>query len=207
MSLLLTLTGRELPSGSLKQNPMTNYTIESRIAHEIGVGERLLCSGRPRQGLLLRPADALLIPFSLLWGGFAIFWEVMVFRSGAPFFFKLWGIPFVLVGIYMIIGRFFTDAKQRARTLYAVTNERVIIVSGLLKETVQSLNLRTLSDISLTERSDGSGTISLGTRSSYAGFASAGWPGTRQYAPPALEGIPDARAVYEAIRQVQKAVA
>jgi hypothetical protein len=186
---------------------MTNYDIQSRIAQEIAAGERLLWSGRPRQGLLLRPADALLIPFSLMWGGFAIFWEAMVFRSGAPFFFRLWGIPFVLVGLYMIAGRFFTEARQRARTIYAVTNERVIIVSGLLKETVTSLSLRTLSDISLSERSDGSGTVSLGPSSPYAGFASAGWPGTRQYAPPALEGIPDARAVYETIRQAQKAAA
>ena len=186
---------------------MTDYQIESRVGKEIGSGERLLWSGRPRQGLRLRPADALLIPFSLMWGGFAIFWEAMVLRTGAPFFFKLWGIPFVLVGLYIIFGRFLTDAQQRGRTVYGVTNERVIIISGLLKETVTSLNLRSLSDLSLSERSDGSGTISLGPSSPYAWFASSGWPGTRQQMPPALDGIPNARAVYETIRQAQKAAA
>jgi Bacterial PH domain len=184
---------------------MTSHQLESRVAREIGVGERLLWSGRPRQGLMLRPGDALLIPFSLLWGGFAIFWEGAVFKMNAPFFFRLWGIPFVLVGLYLIVGRFFADARQRDRTLYAITNERVIIISGLFKEAVQSLNLKTLSDISLSEQRDGSGTVSLGPSSPYAWFASSGWPGGRQYLAPALEGIPDARSVYETIRQAQKA--
>jgi hypothetical protein len=186
---------------------MTDYEIESRVGKEIGAGERLLWSGRPRQGIILRPADALFIPFSLMWGGFAIFWEATVIRSGAPFFFKLWGIPFVLVGLYMIFGRFFTEAQQRARTIYAVTNERVIIISGLLKETLTSLNLRSLSDISVSEKSDGTGTISLGPSSPYAWFATSGWPGGRQYMPAALDGIQNARAVYETIRQAQKAAA
>lgn len=160
-----------------------------------GCRDKDSCSGRP---------TPLLIPFSLMWGGFAIFWEAMVFRTGAPFFFKLWGIPFVLVGLYLIVGRFFADARQRARTIYAVTNERVIIIAGLFKETVKSLNLQTLSDISLAEKSDGSGTVSLGPSSPYAWFTSSGWPGGGQYTPPALEGIPGARAVYETIRQAQK---
>jgi hypothetical protein len=183
---------------------MTSYQTESRIAREIGAGERLLWSGRPRQGLMLRPADALLIPFSLLWGGFAFFWEGTVLFTNAPFFFRLWGIPFVLVGVYLIVGRFFADARQRERTIYAVTNERIIIIAGLLKETVKSLSLKTLSDISLAERPDGTGTISLGPSSSYGWFSSAGWPGGRQNVAPALEGIPNARSVYETIRQAQK---
>jgi hypothetical protein len=183
---------------------MTDYQVESKVSKEIGGGERLLWTGRPRQGIMFRPADALFIPFSLMWGGFAIFWEASVLRTGAPFFFKLWGIPFVLVGLYIIVGRFFTDARQRARTIYAVTNERIIIMSGLLKETVTSLNLRSLSDLSLSEKSDGTGTISLGPSSPYTWFATSGWPGGRQYMPPALDGIPNARAVDETIRQAQK---
>ena len=51
--------------------------------------------------------------------------------ANAPFFFRMWGIPFVAVGLYMVFGRFFADAKQRSKTYYGVTSERVIIVSGL----------------------------------------------------------------------------
>jgi hypothetical protein len=66
---------------------------DSQIKPELGNSERLLWAGRPRQGVLFRATDAFLIPFSLMWGGFAIFWESMAIAKGTPFFFALWGIP------------------------------------------------------------------------------------------------------------------
>src|SRR6187549_1709520 len=94
----------------------------TELATELDLGEKLLWSGRPAQDILFRAADVFLIPFSLLWGGFAIFWEVGVILSGAPFFFAIWGIPFVLVGVYLIVGRFFLEAYYRRQTFYGVTS-------------------------------------------------------------------------------------
>jgi len=125
-----------------------------------------------------------MIPFSLLWGGFAIFWEASVLRLSGPNagFMSIWGIPFVLIGLYMIVGRFFVDARIRAKTFYGLTNRRTIIISGLLSRTINSLPLRTLSDISLQERSDRSGTIMLGRPQPYSWWASGmRWPGMNQY--------------------------
>ena len=71
----------------------------STVERELSSGEKLLWSGQPRSGIRLRGSDAFAIPFSILWCGFAIFWESMVVRKGAPVFMMLWGIPFVLAGL------------------------------------------------------------------------------------------------------------
>src|SRR6185369_13436011 len=104
----------------------------------------------------------LMIPFSLLWGGFSLFLEYSVMRADAPMVLRLWSIPFVLMGAYMVGGRFVIEAWQRARTEYVVTNERIIIRSGIWRRRTQSLELRTLGDFALTENSKGEGTISFG---------------------------------------------
>jgi hypothetical protein len=40
----------------------------------------------------------------------------LTLKEGAPAFFALWGIPFVVAAAYVTIGRFFVDAWQRSRT-------------------------------------------------------------------------------------------
>ena len=62
---------------------MSRGEIENVVGRELTPGERLLWTGSPRQGLLLRSSDAFMIPFSLLWGGFAMFWEASVLSLGA----------------------------------------------------------------------------------------------------------------------------
>ena len=181
-----------------------NYELEQITRSQLARNEKLLWSGQPRGGIKLRAADALMIPFSLMWGGFAIFWEMSVLKQGAPGFFALWGIPFVLVGLYLIVGRLFVDAWQRSRTHYALTNERAIIVSGLLGQKVKSLPLRTMSDITLTERPDGSGSIALGSASGpYGWMAGSGWPGMGRYQPPTFEMIENVRQVHTLLRDAQ----
>lgn len=91
-------------------------------------GEQLVWHGAPANGVRLQKSDLTMIPFSLLWGGFAIFWEVSVIKTGAPFFFSLFGLPFVAIGLYMIFGRFIHDAYTRKNTYYGITNQRVILI-------------------------------------------------------------------------------
>jgi hypothetical protein len=183
---------------------MTLQDAEREISKELEAGERLLWSGIPRQGFLVRRSDAFLIPFSILWCGFAIYWESGVLSTRAPLFFGLWGVPFVLFGLYFVFGRFILDAKQRGGTAYGLTDRRIAIVSGVLSRSVKSLQLRTLSDVTLDERSNGSGTITFGPSLPWArgyGFA---WPGSASMSP-AFEAIGDAKNVYARIRTAQGA--
>lgn len=175
---------------------------------ELNPGERIYWSGQPQQGLLLRPGDIFLIPFSLMWGGFAIFWESMAVAGGAPFLFALWGVPFVLIGLYMIAGRFIYDIFQRQITYYALTDERVIIISGLYNRNVKSIQLKNLSEVNLLMKSDGRGTITFGATPPMAWLSSgSGWPTSSRYPlPPSFERVEDARSIYQLLKRLQKEI-
>ncbi len=181
-----------------------DYALEQTVRSQLASNEKLLWTGQPRPGLRLRATDALAIPFSLLWCGFAIFWEWSVLKPGAPGFFALWGIPFVAIGLYVVFGRFFVDALQRARTYYALTDQRALIISGLVNRQTKSLPLRTMSDITVAERVDGSGTITLAPSTGmYGWLGGSGWPGASRYQPPAFEMIEDVRRVNGILRDAQ----
>ena len=173
--------------------------------NELRSSEVLLWSGRPRQGLVFRASDLFLVPFSLVWAGFVFFWELMALAGGVGCF-GIWGIPFVLVGIYMTVGRFFVDFYIRRNTHYGLTNERVIIISGFLRSETKSLNLRTASDVTMSQRANGKGTITFGAISTHARmYQGMHWPGALYQMPPQFELIPDVKRVYGMILEVQKA--
>jgi hypothetical protein len=181
----------------------------SPIERELGSGERLLWKGRPRGGLRLRSSDIFLIPFSVLWGGFAIFWEAMaLFKipkdAAAGWLFPLFGIPFVFFGLYFMFGRFFVDARIRESAEYAVTNRRAIIISGIFGRNVRSINLQTTPEIMLTERADRSGTITFGSPPAYGRWGQRDllFPGMSSQ--PAFEMIEDVRTVYGIIENAKR---
>ncbi len=175
------------------------------LKQHLNSDEKLLWISVPKEGIMIKSADAFMIPFSLLWGGFAIFWEYKVINSGAPFFFMLWGIPFILISIYLIFGRFFYDSVSRKNTIYGITQNRIIIKSGIFKKSIKSINLITLVDVTLNEKSDGSGTIVFGSEFGiYGMFRGTGWPVSGSKMLPAFEMIPEVRKVYKIITDLQK---
>jgi len=178
------------------------------LTRELGPGERLLWSGQPRTGIRLTAGDAFHIPFSLFWAGFVCFWEYSVIQHGGPVFFLLWGIPFVVMGLYLIAGRFFVDAYRRRRTFYGLTDSRILIASGFFTRAVTGLDLGKLAQLEIRERSDGSGTISFGPYiGSMPEWMAGSWPGAGKQLPPRFEMIESARTVYNCIREAQRASA
>ena len=111
-----------------------------------------------------------------------------------------------MIGFYLIVGRFWVDARQRARTHYALTDRRVIIVSGIFSRSTQSLTVATLSNVTLTTTGSGKGTVFLGSMPPMnAWWGALNWPGLGQFAVPALELGDNAEEVYQKILAVQKA--
>lgn len=170
-------------------------------------GERIVWSGKPQQGLLLTRRDIFLIPFSLVWCGFVIFWTFIatsISLTGPA----LIGILFVpvgrmltVIGLYLVVGRFILDAWVRRGVHYAVTNERILIEQGAPFWRFTALNIARLQDIGLEELSNGRGTIRFEEYDPIWGF-----PGKRGWSPsldrtPQLLAIEDARRVYDLIQR------
>jgi hypothetical protein len=178
---------------------------DQAIRWELGAGEWLLWSGAPIQGLRFRGSDLLMIPFSLLWAGFTVFWEYSVVHSNAPVFMVIWGIPFIVAGLYLVVGRFFLDSYLRGRTLYAITDQRALIVGGGFGHQVRSLPLRNLAEVNLKENGDGSGSIVLGGANPFNYmFAGTPWPGAGKRFAPSFDSIVDARKVYGVLQEAQR---
>ena len=112
--------------------PQIDQDAYAAISPELLSGESVVWAGQPSRKVIFHPSDGFMIPFSLLWGGFAIVWESMVVAPAqnnageTSIFMMLWGIPFIVIGQYLIWGRFFHDACLKKRTFYAVTNRRIL---------------------------------------------------------------------------------
>jgi len=145
-----------------------------------------------------------MIPFSLLWGGFAIFWLLGASGIGGPWnnrpdktfqwFGVIWGTPFVLIGQYMIWGRFVHNYWKKKRTYYGLTSRRALIVmNGFRDRTATSACFERTSIIDKLVREDGSGSISFG------GTITGEWTRGRGSPPrpPTFEDIDGVDSVYQ----------
>jgi hypothetical protein len=204
-----------MPSGELLLDtpPLAPDSVSSsdldRIERRLTTGERAYWVGRPDTRVHLSRGDLFLVPFSVLWASFAIFWEATAIASRAPLLFPLWGVPFVLVGLYMVAGRFFFAANRRRRTLYAVTNQRVMsLVQGRRGDTVGAVYLSAIPSISTSTRSHVRGDVVFAS-SSLVGSEWAnkglGWfaQGDNANATFGFYEIDDARAVADLVERLR----
>ncbi len=183
------------------------------IENELFGGEKILWQGKPATGLKLQSSDIIFIPLSLFWGGFVIFGvlsnvldisnlSLKNLNNDQYIFDLIFGLPFVAIGLYIIFGRFFTDAKIRSNTDYAVTNQRVIISSGLFSRRIKSLNLKSIHDVIISQKEDGSGTIAFSKGPSFYNLPFSRNISIRQV--PAFMMIQDVCHVYTIIKKQQQ---
>jgi hypothetical protein len=126
----------------------------------------------PESLVIFHREDWFVVPFSLMWGGFAIFWLVGASgiwgiwnRPDQPlhYFGVVWGTPFVLIGQYLIWGRFVYRWWEKTRTYYALTERRALIVpNGFRGRTSTSAHFGNLVMVDKFVRSDGIGSIGFG---------------------------------------------
>jgi hypothetical protein len=171
-------------------------------------GEKVLWVGRPDAAKRFSKSDRFAIPFSLLWGGFAIFWEAAAIAGGGGFF-ALWGLPFVGIGLYMIVGRFFYKARLKRRTSFAVTNKRVLKLERRRSgDAVDAMFLDAIPAVNRDVGADGSGCVVFGNGNRWqVEAATGGMPGffmSNVQVPLAFYDIPEAAHVAELVTQLRQ---
>jgi len=194
--------------------PQLNQDSAMVVQPELTAGESIAWAGQPKAGVVFHKEDLYLIPFSLLWGGFALFWEFAAsggfggFRhaSNGPVFFQLWGIPFILVGQYLIWGRFVYVAWLKKRTHYAVTNKRVIVVQNGWKRQIASSYIDSLPSLIKEGSSNGVGVLrfapSQPTRYGRQGWGV--WNSLSVGDVPAFMDIDDVDSVYRMVSDMRE---
>lgn len=153
--------------------------------------EYVLWQGRPEKGNIFSYSDIFTTLFSIMWLSFSVFWEYLAIKDGSSFFMMLWGIPFVAIGVYMLIGRFIQKIIMRNKTFYVVTNKRIIIKKG---SRIKFYDPKDLPPMNIIIHKNGNGTISY-TETLYSGRYR-----TVRYC--ALENLADVTKAQQAINSI-----
>jgi hypothetical protein len=97
------------------------------IARRLAPGERLVWWDRPDPMRYARREANFGTLFGVFFFLFAIFWMSMAFRAPGPFF--LFGVPFVLIGLWMVTAPL-RAYRNAGTTAFALTDKRALIVTG-----------------------------------------------------------------------------
>jgi hypothetical protein len=153
------------------------------IAPALLDGEQVVWAARPDPHRIFRAVDSFLIPIWLLWTGFAIVVVSVAISNGASPFVAVWVTALVSVGWYVRFRRLAEKWWNRKRTVYVLTDSRVLILTqhrtGLL---TYAPRLDLLPSLTCVRRGGGAGDILFGERKEWVDVIGAGM-GRRQVIP------------------------
>ena len=150
-------------------------TNRSQVDRELLPGEKLLWSGRPRRGFLFHPASVLLIASILFIAGLVgglialnnmthAIVVIEIVTAAAAKRFTATGVVsglFILLGLIAIWGFVFYPL-QRWKTFYALTDQRAVVIPGLLRRKARSFPLSSMNFTALTRRTGNKATVIFG---------------------------------------------
>jgi hypothetical protein len=113
--------------------------------------ERLLWQGAPATGLRFTGGGLAKSAFGVFFLAFSVFWVTMASSIGHGTAFPVFGVPFVLVGLWLVVGHWFYDAYKRKHARYALTTRRAIIARSMMGRKLLSYEIGRNSPIALIE--------------------------------------------------------
>ncbi len=187
----------------------------SVIVKELHMGEKVLWVGKPKQGFVLYNIPKSLFGcFFLYMSGSFIFAALYNVITEPDFVLKLlFAVPilaFLLFLLYVIFGCLLHDMYLRKYLVYAVTNERILIIPQIFEHYPKRLDIRSYAT-DLIMKNESEGTIKFRRRSwspeAFFGFdqypfLTRPW-GIALCQPARFAGIKNAKYVHELIQKQQ----
>lgn len=141
------------------------------LRKELMPSERLIWSARPVAGRFGLKYFRIWL-FAVPWTAFALFWTAMAYAGVSSdqdatllsYAFPLFGLPFVAVGLGML-GSPFWIGRAGQRTIYGITDARIITLTRLAGLRVSSVDARQIGPIRRAEQKDGLGSLTIETHS------------------------------------------
>lgn len=142
---------------------------------ELHDGESIVWSASPRPTSLVLKSLPIVL-FALPWTAFSVFWMVMAggfnFQDGFKMesVFPLFGLPFLLIGIGMLLSPFLIMRSAR-ESAYVITNRRALILTAKPwgSMNITSFPPEQLKSLTRNQKLDGSGDVVFEARVSNAG--------------------------------------
>lgn len=109
-------------------------TKEEIINKYFAEDEEILWSGSPDTLKYFMRNDLILIPLTVLIGGFMLVYSyssMILMLRGESVTFALSGITLLIIGLYLIFGRIWYRHKRLSRNLYFVTDKRCVVFNTL----------------------------------------------------------------------------
>ncbi|MDQ3855149.1 MAG: PH domain-containing protein, partial [Chloroflexota bacterium] len=138
-----------------------------------------------------------------------VVWRVLAAEydlSSAPGVLGVAVVAFTLlagcIGLYAVVGHYAVDYIRWKRTLYVLTEDRVLIYSGLWRRQLESIPLLLIRSASIRPRGDGVGDLVL--RLFEPESQQSGSPRRRRALEPVMIGIEDAGAVRAKLRSATR---
>lgn len=163
--------------------------------------EFIIWQGKPEKGNYFRRENIASLPFGLFFFAFACVWAAAA-SQGSPFF-ALFALPFMAVGLYVSFGTIIHRAIMLSKTEYAITNKKLIRISG---QRVDIVRADQIDAIQIEMNKNGTGTIIFRNSAVYHHSGNkiyTNYPGTNMgfYS---IENIRDVITVQHKINEMEK---
>lgn len=179
---------------------INNFDLQLEIKPYLDGRESLLWCDKPVKKIIFTLNDVFTTLFGIFWLAFSLFWVFSAYMAtsettGPSKIFPLFGIPFVLVGVYLLFFRHIVSYFKRKNIIYALTEKRVLVVHFGRSKYVQEYKYEHISNISLKTNENDVGSIYFFT----GGFH---YNNNRNYSSTSgIFGIKDTKKVYKILSQ------